>query len=388
MGKFGQRTEVADICIYSAQYPPHVGGVEQFSSRLATCLAGMGHTITIVTNATDSEPGLFRDGALEVYRLPCAPLLNGRMPLPLFGACRFALLKQLSDRHYDGVLVNTRFYFHSLLGMKMARKQGIAPVVLDHGSAYLTFGNTILDLFVRFYEHAITFIGKRYRPLYCGISHKSTEWLKSFHIQSCGVVRNAIDAESFLSASSDRDFRGELDLSEGTFIVSYAGRLIPEKGILSLLSAVSSLRDKGVPLALIIAGSGPLESEVVAASGVYYLGRLESDDLAAMLSQSDCFCLPSRSEGFATCVMESFACATPVVATKVGGAEDLIVEGQSGHFLQSMSAEDVERGLLWAYDHRSDLDEMGKCCFETVKKKCTWESTASSLLNVMGIPCD
>ena len=94
----------------------------------------------------------------------------------------------------DGVLVNARFYPHSLLGMRIARRHGVRPVVLDHGSAYLSFSNPVLDPAVRLYEHAMTAWGRRYDAAYYGISRKSAEWLGTFGIRAEGVIPNAIDA--------------------------------------------------------------------------------------------------------------------------------------------------------------------------------------------------
>ena len=375
---------MSDICIFSAQYPPHVGGVEKFTQRISKSLVGMSHRVTVVTNATDGEPGVFDDNGVEVISLPCFPCIKGRMPLPLMNAERSSMLKTVSARDFDGVLINTRFYLHSLLGMKVARRCGVTPVVLDHGSAYLTFGNDFLDVFVRMYENAITWYGKKYKSKYCGISSKSSEWLAHFGIKSSGIIQNAIDATDFMSSASNRNFRLETN-TEASLMVVYAGRLIPEKGVGQLLEAAHDLKSEGRDVKLVIAGSGPLEKEVETAEGVAYFGRLDQSDLASLIAQSDVFCLPSRSEGFATCVLESFAAGTPVVSTKVGGAVDLINDRESGYLMPSNSVDDIKEGLEWALANREKLHDMGEKCKSIVLKKCSWESSSNALLNAMGL---
>mgnify|MGYP007116388344 CR=1 FL=1 len=73
--------------------------------------------------------------------------------------------------------------------MRIARKQGHHPIVLDHGSDYLTFGNKAADILVQAYEHAITTLGKAYNPRYFGVSDRSLHWLRHFGIEGEGIYR-------------------------------------------------------------------------------------------------------------------------------------------------------------------------------------------------------
>ena len=165
------RQNFKTIGIFSAQYPPHVGGVEAFTQNIAHTLASLGHRVVVITNDTENlGAGSFVEGDIEVIRLPCMPLISGRLPIPKFNPIRKELLNQLVQYRFDGILVNTRFYPHSLLGMSVARRYDLRPLVLDHGSAWLSFSNPILDFFVRLYERAITAYGMlRYHPAYFGI---------------------------------------------------------------------------------------------------------------------------------------------------------------------------------------------------------------------------
>ena len=234
--------------IFSAQYSPHMDGIEAFTQSVSRALADLGNEVIVVTNDTEGlGAGITHEAGVEIMRLPCFPLISGRFPLAKHGSSYRALLKDLGGRHLDGVLVNARFYFHSLLGMKVARRHGLRPVVLDHGSAWLSFSNPVLDPIVRFYERSLTAIGKaKYDPAYYGISKKSSEWLKTFGIQSRGEITNSIDAAQFRALSSGRDFRAELGLGDA-FLVAFVGRLIPEKGVSALIGASKSdeLRKRG-----------------------------------------------------------------------------------------------------------------------------------------------
>lgn len=367
------------IAIFSAQYPPHMGGIENFTQNLARALGNRGHAVTVVTNDTNSiGAGWACEDGFDVLRLPCVPLVDGRLPLPKPSAVRRELLKELSAREFDGVLVNARFYPHSLLGMKTARAKGLAPLVLDHGSAYLSFSNPLLDPCVRIYEHVMTSLGKRYKPRYFGISHKSVEWLRTFGIEAEGVISNSIDAAEFRECASRRDFRAELELDKDDFLVAFVGRFIPEKGISAIIDAsrTSELSNRRVVFAL--AGDGPLADEVKAAEGpnLCWMGRLGKDDVSALLQQSDALCLPSRSEGFSTTLLEAGACGCPAVVTDIGGARELIPDEHYGTIIQSREAAAVISALAFVVDNRSVLLEQSQNCRRQVDGKFSWDKSA------------
>lgn len=368
-----------NLAIFSAQFPPHMGGIENFTRNLARALANRGNAVTVVTNDTNSIGiGWDREDNFDVLRLPCVPLVDGRLPLPKPSAVRRELLKELDAREFDGVLVNARFYPHSLLGMKTARAKGLAPLVLDHGSAYLSFSNPVLDPCVRVYEHVMTTLGKRYKPRYFGISHKSVEWLRTFGIEAEGVISNSIDAAEFRECASKRDFRAELELDEDDFLVAFVGRFIPEKGLSAIIEAsrTSELSNRRVVFAL--AGDGPLADEVKAAEGpnLCWMGRLGKDDVSALLQQSDVLCLPSRSEGFSTTLLEAGACGCPAVVTDIGGARELIPDEHYGTIIQSREAAAVISALAFVVDNRSVLLEQSQNCRRQVDGKFSWDKSA------------
>lgn len=373
------------IAIFSAQYPPHMGGIENFTQNLARALGNRGHAVTVVTNDTNSiGAGWDREDNFDVLRLPCVPLVDGRLPLPKPSAVRRELLKELDAREFDGVLVNARFYPHSLLGMKIARARGLAPLVLDHGSAYLSFSNPLLDPCVRIYEHVMTALGKRYKPRYFGISHKSVEWLRTFGIEAEGVISNSIDAAEFRECASRRDFRAELELDKDDFLVAFVGRLIPEKGISAIIEAsrTSELSNRHVVFAL--AGDGPLADEVKAAEGpnLCWMGRLGKDDVSALLQQSDALCLPSRSEGFSTTLLEAGACGCPAVVTDIGGARELIPDEHYGTIIKSMAASSIIAAIVHLADDPLLLMEQRRDYQSLVEKNYSWNSTAESVENL------
>ncbi len=373
------------ICVFSALYLPSMGGVERFTDSLAAELAAEGHSVIVVTNNThglsDSE---VLDNGVEVIRLPCKNLINGRYPVPIKNPRYRGLMADLESRQVDGVLVNTRFYLHSLIGVRFAESKGLRAVVLDHGSAYLTLGSKPLDLAIERYEDGITAWLKRRDVDFYGISKKSVEWLRHFGIRAKGVISNAIDAEAYRAQASGRQFRKELDVEDG-LLVSFVGRLIPEKGIDALLEIMGSLQDRSVHLA--VAGDGPLFDQVDTSPlpNVHALGRLNSSDTAALLMDSDLFCLPTRSEGFSTSLLEAAACGTASLVPDVGGAREIIPNDSFGFVSERVDVNKYAEIIRSVDDGKFDLKAMGIKCRLHVEKLLSWSDVAACVVDACNL---
>lgn len=388
MATAAQRAARKRYALFSALYPPHIGGVESFTFHLAHALATRGDAVTVVTNDTEGQgAGAADENGVEVVRLPCRPLAGGRLPLPVRDARFRALDDRLRAERWNGVLVNARFYPHSLYGMRLARERGLAPVVLDHGSAPLCVGSPVADRVIWAYERAVTAWGKtRYKPRYLGISTKSAQWLRTFGITAEGVVSNSIDAAAYRSSSSGRDFRRELGIAPDRLLVAFVGRLVPEKGVPALIKASRStgVREAGAVIAL--AGAGPLNAATAqaASSTLRPLGALPPADVSALLQQADLLCLPTRSEGFSTTLLEAAACGTPAVVTDVGGAAELIPDGGYGTIIPSADAAQVAGAICRLAADRPLIARQGARVRERVEAGFSWDRTAARVEEVLG----
>ncbi len=115
----------------------------------------------------------------------------------------------------------------------------------------------------------------------------------------------------------------------------FLGRLVPVKGIDLLLAALPPALD------LVIAGDGPLAPSLRAAAAgfgdrVRFLGEVRGDDKRDLLAAADLLVLPSRplpdgrSEGAPTVLAEALVAGLPIVATRTGGAAELVRDGATG----------------------------------------------------------
>ena len=125
--------------------------------------------------------------------------------------------------------------------------------------------------------------------------------------------------------------------------VAYVGRMSEEKGIATLLEAWDIADDLPV---LKIVGSGPLADEVEAAAvsnpRIEYLGLVKPDEIPDILGEATFSIMPSVNyEGFPKAIVESFAVATPVIASRIGSLTELIEPARTGFLFEPGNPESL-----------------------------------------------
>lgn len=383
------------ICIFSALYAPHIGGVEKYTQNLAAELSQRGISVIVVTCNTDNAPAReTQDNGVEILRLPCNPFMGGRYPLLRSTAEAKESWRWLAGRNIDGAIIQTRFYPLSMKAAAFAKKLGVPVIVIDHGSAHLTAGGGIMDLGIQWVEHACTNRTMANASSFYGVSSASCVWLKHFGISAKGVIPNAVDAEAFTANSSHRSFCAELDIEKPrSLVVAYTGRLAPEKGIPALLEAMQ-LIPADEPIHLLLAGDGALRAQAEEAAAkddrIHVLGALPSSDIVSLLEEADVFCLPSRSEGFSTSLLEAAVCGCAPIITHVGGTDELISSEEHGFIISDASAKTVASALLRMNSDREACASMGRAIQDHAILNCTWSASAELALNALreaGMAC-
>lgn len=172
------------------------------------------------------------------------------------------------------------------------------------------------------------------------------------------AIPNGCDAAIFHPA--DRaEARQALDLPADAEVVTYVGRLVPEKGLRELLVAAGQLRASRPRLQLVLVGEGPMHAELaaLAAAGdlpVRFAGTRPPAEVARWMCASDLVTLPSYSEGHPNVLVEALACGRPVVATPVGGIPE-VVDAASGVLVPARDPAALAEGLDQALER--DWDE-------------------------------
>jgi glycosyltransferase involved in cell wall biosynthesis len=165
-----------------------------------------------------------------------------------------------------------------------------------------------------------------------------------------------VDLDVFKPSAETRDaIRGRLALPAGP-LVFFSSRIAPEKDSETLLLAVQRLRDRGRAVSILHRSGGWREflahaerfgvrDLVIATDAIPPFSKLAEDYTACDLTVQ-----ASRAEGLGFSVLESLACGTPVVAARVGGLCETIVDGETGWSYHAGDADDLARRILDALD--------------------------------------
>ncbi|MEM7501115.1 MAG: glycosyltransferase [Pseudomonadota bacterium] len=160
------------------------------------------------------------------------------------------------------------------------------------------------------------------------------------------TLRNGVDLEVFSPSERRKELRQRRGISGVSLLT--VGHLIERKGHHLAIQALQQLPSD---VELRIAGDGPMEAslrETAAACSVSdrvdFLGRLERPALVDAYNAADILVLASSREGMANVLLESMSCGTPVVATDVWGAPE-VVGDRSGELVASRDPADLAKGV-------------------------------------------
>jgi len=160
--------------------------------------------------------------------------------------------------------------------------------------------------------------------------------------------------------------------SEPEDYVVYVGRLVPGKGLETLLRAVSKVpRTK-----LVVVGEGESRGvfEALAAelgAEVSFTGRQEGDALTSLIAQARVLVLPS--EVYETCglvLWEANALRRPVIASRIGGIPDSVDDGATGLLFEPGDADGLADKIAWMFEHPREAEEMGVAGRAKVEALC------------------
>jgi len=153
----------------------------------------------------------------------------------------------------------------------------------------------------------------------------------------------------------------EPNIEPGEYFL-YFGRLERLKGLFTLIEAAAPLKD--IPLLIVGDGEARLELERLIASRdlnhIQILGFKRGQDLENLIRNSICTLIPSEwYEPFGLTLIESFARGRPVIASKIGGIEEIVTHNVDGYLVSPGNVEQIREQMLWMAQHRSMAVEMG-----------------------------
>ena len=205
------------------------------------------------------------------------------------------------------------------------------------------------------------------------------------------VIHNGIDADAYRPEPSESTLR-RYGVGPGRPYALFVGRMTRQKGLLHLLRA-ALLLDRGYELVVCagapdtaeVAAEIEAEAERVRAERgrlVWIEGMVPRPELVHLLSGAGVFICPSVYEPFGLVNLEAMACGTAVVASRVGGIPEIVVEGETGRLVDWDEADPAafERGLAEATEallaDPAEAARMGAAGRARVLERFTWPAIA------------
>jgi glycosyltransferase involved in cell wall biosynthesis len=189
------------------------------------------------------------------------------------------------------------------------------------------------------------------------------------------VIGNGIDLDRF-SPIAPAQARNHLGLPGLGMIIVSVGALTPRKGFHFLIPALAQIAPRFPAIHLYILGEGEYRSMLEALireckleNQVTLVGKIPNEQLRYWFSAASISCLVSSREGWANVLPESLACGTPVVATRVWGAPEIIVSPELGLLVeqdvQSIAA-GLESALIKDWDRQYIAQQAAKRTWQIV----------------------
>lgn len=184
------------------------------------------------------------------------------------------------------------------------------------------------------------------------------------------LIYNGIPLDQFTPEEPDPSLKRELQLSPEEEVLVIVGRLTPWKGHRTLLEALAILSTQRPQVRLLVVGEVAfweasygeelerLAEDLGVADRVSWLGFRE--DVPAILRLCDLFVLPSEDEPFGRVLIEAMAVGKPVVATRSGGAPEVVVDGETGALVPPGDEKSLAAALGDLLSDRSKAAALGQ----------------------------
>ena len=357
----GTRKEVEDnygrnILIATGIYPPDIGGPATYVKTLCEELPKKGYKIKVVTYGSQPHGNeLEINDNFEIYRIG-RDQARWKRYIKYF----FSIWKQLkwSDSVYlmGPVSEGLPAFFACILGDKKYILKVVGDYAWEQGKQRFGVEDLLDEFQDRKYSKKVELMRSIQRIVAQNAEQIITpsEYLKSI-VTKWGVNRDKIkviyNAVNKATIDENRDdLRDRLKLKG--FVLITVGRLVPWKGIDTLINLMPELLRINNDYKLLIIGDGPdkgklikLRDKLELKESVYMLGSLSQDKLWQYMFASDIFALNTGYEGLPHVVIEAMQIGLPVITTRIGGNPELIEDNKSGWLVEYNNKNELKAAI-------------------------------------------
>jgi phosphatidylinositol alpha-1,6-mannosyltransferase len=336
-------------------YPPKTGGIQVYLHELWRRLED-GRAVVLTASSDEGAKDFDASTNVTVERIEGATLF-----LPTFRAHR--AIEEAIERHQPDLVLLDPAWPLGLLGPRLSRPYG----VILHGAEVTIPGR------IPFVASSLRYVLKNSSVAVAAGSYPESEAIRNAaeHLGPVIQIPPGVDTSRFtpLSGAARASARSEFGFGDDEFVVASYSRLVPRKGMDTLIRASAQLGESYPNLRVVIGGSGRDRARLdrLAAklsAPVTVLGHVDDDAQPRWIGASDLMVMACRSrwlgleqEGFGIVFVEAAASGLAQVAGRSGGSHDAVRDGETGTVLKnsrsSRELADVIETLMLDDDRRA-----------------------------------
>jgi D-inositol-3-phosphate glycosyltransferase len=371
------------------------GGQNVYVACLARELALAGYLVDIFTRRDSMQHQQvvqWRDG-IRVVHVPAGPAhhVPKEQMLPHMDAfARFVVrFARRQDALYE--VVHANFFMSGMVAQQLKRVLGIPFVITFHALGQVRrLAQGTADAFppARLaIEHSLMRDAERIIAE-CAQDRQDMEQLYGAESSRIDIVPCGFDPQELWPLPA-RLARQKIDVPVGKFIVLQLGRMVPRKGIDTVIDALALLRRRHrIDAHLLIVGGEAerdapelvrlrmLARQLGVHDAVQFTGRKKRSELRYYYGAADAFVTTPWYEPFGITPVEAMACARPVIGAEVGGIKSTVIDGKTGFLVPPRDPQAVAQRLAALHASPALARSMGDEGMRRAFQHYTWRSVA------------
>ena len=374
------------ILMLTWEYPPRiVGGIARVVHDLSHRLIKDGHEVTVVTYKDTNLLEYENDKGVKVYRVDNY-MISPNNFIDWVMQLNFNLVSKATEiineqGKFDVIHAHDWLVAYAAKTLKQSYK---IPLVSTIHATEAGRNSGIHDDIQRYINDTEWLLTYESTDVIVNSNYMKCELQRLFGLpfDKINVIPNGVNLNNFNGINRDYDFRRQYAM-DNEKIILYLGRLVYEKGVQNLISAMPKILDRYHDAKLVIAGKGGMIDELknqVKCLGienkVYFTGYLDSKSVQKMYKCSDIAVFPSTYEPFGIVALESMLSGTPTVVSDVGGLNEIIEHGVTGMKSYAGNSNSIADSVLELLFNPQLCDNISKNAKAKVKTCFNWNKIA------------